>query len=72
MPKQILERRLVKKGSHVVPQVLINWEGMDADTATWEDFYVLKGRFPEAGVWGKTPSEARGGVTTATDAKQEA
>jgi hypothetical protein len=72
LPKKILERRLVKKGSHVVPQVLIKWEGMDADTAMWEDFYVLKERLPEAGVWGKTPSEAGGGVTTATDAKQEA
>jgi len=45
-PEVILERRLVKKGNRAVPQVLIKWTGVPASSATWEDYYVLKTRFP--------------------------
>ncbi|KAK1694297.1 hypothetical protein QYE76_010994 [Lolium multiflorum] len=45
-PESILERRLVKKGNTAIPQGLINWKGIAADAATWEDINVLKVRFP--------------------------
>jgi len=48
LPEEILERRLVKKGGKAVPQVLVKWSKLPAQMATWEDWYVLKERFPEA------------------------
>lgn len=45
-PERVLERRLVKKGSKAVPQVLVKWTHLPVDSATWEDWYVLQARFP--------------------------
>jgi hypothetical protein len=47
-PKQILERRLVKRGNEAITQVLVQWSGLPATSATWEDYYVLRDRFPQA------------------------
>uniref|UniRef100_A0A0A8ZMG0 Uncharacterized protein n=1 Tax=Arundo donax TaxID=35708 RepID=A0A0A8ZMG0_ARUDO len=71
-PEAILDRRLVKKGDSAVTQVLIQWTGLPAAMATWEDYYALKTRFPSAPVWG--PAGSRGGgivMTGDTDAAQE-
>jgi len=48
LPEAIVERRLVKKGGKAVPQALVKWSKLHAQMATWEDWYVLKERFPEA------------------------
>lgn len=56
MPEAILDRRLVRKGSAAVTQVLIKWMGFPADMASWEDYTVLKSRFPQATIWGTTGS----------------
>ena len=48
LPEAILGRRLVKKGGKAVPQALVKWSKLPAQMATWEDWYVLKERFPEA------------------------
>jgi len=48
LPEAILERRLVKKGGKAVPQALVKWSKLPAQMATWEDWHVLKERFPEA------------------------
>jgi hypothetical protein len=45
-PETILDRRLTKKGNTAVHQMLIKWTGLSADQATWEDWEVLKVRFP--------------------------
>lgn len=58
-PELILDRRLVRKGNKAIPQVLIKWTGIPATSATWEDFYVVKSRFPEALAWGQA-SNAEG------------
>ena len=55
-PKAILERCLVKKGNHAIPQVLIQWTTLPPTSATWEDFYVIKQRFPQALAWGQASS----------------
>lgn len=63
-PEKILDRRLVKKGSRAIPQVLIKWTALPETSATWEDYYVVKARFPTAVAWGQATSEAGGDVTT--------
>ena len=57
-PEKILEHRLVKKGNNVVPQVLITWTGLPQDLATWEDYHVVKERFPKAPAWGQAETAA--------------
>jgi hypothetical protein len=47
-PEVIMERRLVKKGSMAIPQVKIKWFHLPTTTATWEDYNVLKAKFPSA------------------------
>lgn len=55
-PEAVLARRLVKKGGKAVPQVLIKWNLLPAASATWEDFYIVKDRFPSARAWGQASS----------------
>lgn len=66
--KEILDRGLVRKGNQVVPQVLVRWSGVLVESAIWEDYYVVKTRFPEAHAWGQVDTEARGVVMTGEDA----
>jgi hypothetical protein len=55
-PEKIVDRRLVRRGNHAVPQVMIKWSGLPVSSATWEDFYVVKNRFPNALAWGQARS----------------
>lgn len=64
-PEQILDRRLIKKGNKAVPQVLIKWSHIPTSSATWEDYYVVKSRFPEASAWGQASVPRGEGVMTA-------
>lgn len=61
-PSQILERRLVHKGNNAITQILVTWTGLPASLATWEDYNVLRQRFPEAPAWGQAGSSAGGVV----------
>jgi len=65
VPEAILDRRLVKKGSEAIPQVLIKWSKFPAAAATWEDLYVVKARFPDVAAWGQDSSGGGEPVTTA-------
>lgn len=51
VPVAILQRRLVRKGNAAAPQVLIKWAHLPDEMATWEDYYVLKNRYPDALLW---------------------
>ena len=62
-PEAILDRRLVKKGNHAIPQVLIKWTTLSPASATWEDFYVVQKRFPQALAWGQASSPGAASVT---------
>ena len=64
-PEAILDRRLVKKGNHAIPQVLIMWTTLSPASATWEDFYVVQQRFPQALAWGQASSPGEASVTVA-------
>jgi len=44
----ILERRLVKKGNTTISQVKVTWTGLPSSATTWEDYHVIKKRFPDA------------------------
>lgn len=68
LPEAILEWRLVKKGGCTIPQVLVKWSGIPATSATWEDFYVVQKRFPDAVAWGQATPGGREGVKLATEA----
>jgi hypothetical protein len=41
------------------------------ESATWEDYYVVNTRFPEAHAWGQADIEARGVVMTGEDGGNE-
>lgn len=68
-PELVLDRRLVKKGNHAIPQVLIKWCKLPAEAATWEDLYVVRQRFPEAVAWEQETSVAGGDARPYTGEK---
>jgi hypothetical protein len=41
VPEQVLGSRLVRRGESVTSQVLIKWNGMSKELATWENEEVL-------------------------------
>jgi hypothetical protein len=62
-PEDILERRMVRSGNTTATQVLIKWRGLDVAQATWEDYGLLKLRFPGAAIWEADRTRAGGNVT---------
>ena len=56
-PEAILECRLVKKGNTVIPQVKVTWTGLPSSATTWEDYNVIKKRFPDAPAWGQAAAQ---------------
>jgi len=66
VPKQIVDRRLVKKGNAAITQVKVTWTELPATICTWEDYNVLKQRFPKAPAWGQAETQGGGGVTATT------
>jgi len=66
LPGKILERRLVKRGNAAIPQVLIQWTGLPPTSTTWEDYNVLRQRFPHAPAWGQASTSAVGDVRPGT------
>lgn len=49
-PVEILERRMVKRGSSALVQIKVRWRNDDTAT-TWEDYDTLRRRFPLAPAW---------------------
>jgi len=60
-PEAVIDRRLVKKGNRAIVQVLVKWNRLPLSSATWEDYYVVKSRFPTSLAWGQADSEAGSG-----------
>lgn len=63
LPEKILDRRMVRDGYSAATQILVKWQGLPDEQATWEDYYRLKGRFPSAAIWGRDHAQAGGNVT---------
>jgi hypothetical protein len=62
-PVAILDRRMVKKGSAVLVQIKVLWDALPESAATWEDYEVLRRRYPTAGIWEGASSQGEGNVT---------
>ncbi|WVY96655.1 hypothetical protein V8G54_028806 [Vigna mungo] len=62
-PAAILQSRLILRGSHQVPQHLVQWEGIDMDNATWEDQSTLQQVFPDLNLEDKVGLNGGGIVT---------
>ena len=63
VPVQVLERRMVKKGNAAHVQIRVQWSGLPEAAATWEDYKVLKKRYPAAPAWGHAGSSEGGTVS---------
>uniref|UniRef100_A0A453D1W1 Tf2-1-like SH3-like domain-containing protein n=2 Tax=Aegilops tauschii subsp. strangulata TaxID=200361 RepID=A0A453D1W1_AEGTS len=50
-PVAILDPRMMKKGNAPVVQVQVQWSSMAPSAATWEDYTVLRQRYPNAQLW---------------------
>ena len=68
-PEEILDRRLGKKGNASHLQILVKWTTIPASSAAWEDYQVLKDRYPAAPAWGQAGSSGGGIVGTLEVAK---
>jgi transposase InsO family protein len=62
VPEQVLQRRQVQRRHKTKDQVLIQWSGLPASLATWENLAELKARFPRAPAWGQAAPEGGGNV----------
>uniref|UniRef100_A0A8R7QGC1 Tf2-1-like SH3-like domain-containing protein n=1 Tax=Triticum urartu TaxID=4572 RepID=A0A8R7QGC1_TRIUA len=65
-PVTILERQMVKKGNNSVVQVRVQWSSLSSASATWEDYNVLRLRYPTAPCW-EDGDAAQGGETVTPD-----
>lgn len=63
-PEKILDRKMVKKNNAVHVQVLIQWSSLPSEAAMWEDFKVLRCRYPTAPAWGHAGSQGGGTVSS--------
>lgn len=64
MPEAILERRMVKKGSASIVQVRVRWSSLTEASATWEDYTVLRQRYPMAPIWEDDARAQAGAIVT--------
>jgi hypothetical protein len=56
VPERILQKRVANTTSGVRLQALIQWSGLPAALASWEDIEALRQRFPRAPAWGQAGS----------------
>jgi hypothetical protein len=62
-PEAILDRRMTKKGDVPVVQMKVQWSSLPVSAATWEDYEVLRRRYPKATVWEGATSQGGDNVT---------
>lgn len=62
-PAAILDRRLTKKGRNSVLQIKVQWSTLPEEAATWEDYDVLRLRYPAAAIWEGARSQGEAIVT---------
>lgn len=64
-PIAILQRRLVQRDNEPITQILVQWSTLPEDCSTWEDYYALRRRFPQASIWdGEQPQGGEGVMTS--------
>ncbi|XP_078170149.1 uncharacterized protein LOC144564426 [Carex rostrata] len=47
IPQKILARKMVKRRNVAETQVLVQWQGLESEEATWEDYSFLAKEYPE-------------------------
>uniref|UniRef100_A0ACD5U163 Uncharacterized protein n=1 Tax=Avena sativa TaxID=4498 RepID=A0ACD5U163_AVESA len=62
VPLRVLETRQVRRRKNALEQARIQWSGLPASMATWENLLDLKTRFPRAPAWGQATAKGRGNV----------
>ena len=70
VPQAILELRQVKKGNAAIPQVLVQWRTLSPASVMWENYNVLKQRFPEVDLAEGDPSQEGANVTHSSPSNQ--
>jgi hypothetical protein len=63
VPERILQKRVANTTSGVRLQALIQWSGLPAALASWEDIEALRQCFPRAPAWGQAGSYQGGDVS---------
>lgn len=63
-PELILDRRMVKKGNTSIVQLRVQWSSLSPDSATWEDYTVLRHRYPTAPCWENGALAQEGEIVT--------
>lgn len=64
VPEQVLDTRVVPRGSTSVQQVYIKWNNLPVSLATWEDYEAIRQEYPRATAWGQ--AVFRGGEHVST------
>jgi Chromo (CHRromatin Organisation MOdifier) domain len=59
LPEYVLLRRAIERHNEAVPQLLIKWFNLSEDDASWENYYNIKARFPDAVLEDKNTFEGR-------------
>jgi hypothetical protein len=67
IPVQVLDTRMVKRGSSQVAQVLVRWLELPYEMVSWEDSMALWQQFPHAPAWGQAGLQGGRNVSTAKD-----
>jgi hypothetical protein len=62
-PEKVLQRRILRRSTGDVPQLLIQWSSWPTELATWEDELTIKQRFPDATAWGQAGIQGEENVT---------
>ena len=60
VPKWLIDFRWIKQGLKVIQEALVEWEGVSADNATWENFKELKSQFPHLNLEDKIRLQGKG------------
>jgi hypothetical protein len=63
-PLSICAERMIRRGSKMVPQVKIRWQGLPDTCNSWEPLYNIVNAYPTAPAWGQAVSRGGGNVTT--------
>jgi hypothetical protein len=58
--EKVLQQRVITRGNHFVPQILVKWSASPESLATWEDAEALKQQFLEVLAWGQAGPKGRG------------
>ena len=62
-PIQILDTRTIIQGTTHIPQLLIQWENINPNEATWEDLEDIAVGYPNLNLEDKVPFKGEGIVT---------